>query len=273
MYLPQLLSLNRVFATASPEIEGSIEFALLLSDIGLNVWDRGLSDSAKSLLKAAEKVLDSIEWDENSKERSDIYVLLGILTDTVGISQRAEGLSYRQKAHDIRKRHYDSKQGKEISLEEDIRYHNTVTDLACSHQQYNRYAEIEATCRQVIAKYNTWGSEDDFPYEHAKYYHHMAYVLVYKGNTHKAAEYALRASNILARGSFGLLATLFRFDCATILFQDGRVEEAINEHKTVLEIRLLKLGKTNPMTLHSYALLGIINYFNKDYENAEYVAF
>jgi ATP/maltotriose-dependent transcriptional regulator MalT len=101
----------------------------------------------------------------------------------------------------------------------------------------------------------------------------MAFILVYRGNTPKAVNYAEKAAEILARGDFGLLATLFRFDCATILFQNGQSKKAIAEHHSVLETRLLKLGRSNPMTLHSYAVLGIIYYFDGDLERAEYRPF
>lgn len=268
-HLPQLLSLKNSYIAADSKIKGSLAFAELLSDIGLNVWDRGLSDEAKSLMLTAERALDSIGWDSRSMERSNIHVLLGILTDTVGITQRDEGLRYRQSAYNIRKHHRDSMPPERLTLDDDIRFYNTVTDLACSYQQYNRYSEIKEICETVIKKYCSWGTEDDFPYEHAKYYHHMAFVFVNTGNTAKAAEYATRAYEILKKGNFGLLATVFRFDCATILFQNGQSAKAISEHKAVLETRLLKLGKFNSMTLHSYIALGVIYYFSGDYQNAK----
>ncbi|KAL8874005.1 MAG: hypothetical protein Q9174_000601 [Haloplaca sp. 1 TL-2023] len=269
MYLPQLLSLEKAYLQARPPIESSLEVAILLSDVGLNVWDRGLTEDAKSLMLTSEKILDGIACDDWAMERSDIHVLLGILTDTVGISQREEGLRYRESAKRIRKHYIDSIPPDQLTLEEEIRYYNTVTDLACSHQQYNRYDEIEAACNMVIDKYRSWGNEEEYPYEYAKYYHHMAFVSVYRGDTELAVQQASHATELLELGSFGLLATLFKFDCATLFFQHGQIERAIADHNEVLEQRLLKLGKTNIMTIQSHVALGAIHYFNHELTLAE----
>lgn len=269
MFLPQLLSLEKAFLQAHPPIEGSLELAVLLSDVGLNIWDRGLAEDARSLLLTSEKILDGIGYDQWAMERSDVHVLLGILTDTVGITQRKEGLRYRESAKKIRKHYIDSIPPDQLTLEEEIRYYNTITDLACSHQQFNRYGEIEATCKLVIDKYRSWGTEEEFPYEFAKYYHHMAFVLVYHGDTEAAVQYASHATELLELGSFGLLTTLFKFDCATLYFQNGQNDLAIAEHEEVLQCRLLKLGQSNIMTVQSYLALGAIYYFSHDLTHAE----
>ncbi|KAL6695296.1 hypothetical protein J3F84DRAFT_408260 [Trichoderma pleuroticola] len=269
MYLPQLLSLEKAFLRAQPPIEGSMEVALLLSDVGLNIWDRGLAEDAKSLLLTAERVLDGIGCEPMAMERSDLHVLLGIITDTIGITQRVEGLRHRQRANEIRKNYLDSIPPEQLTLDEEIRYYNTITDLACSYQQFNRYGDVERICTTIIAKYRSWGTEEAFPYEFAKYYHHMAFVLVHRGDTMAAAKYAKHATHLLELGSFGLLAVLFRFDCATIYFQNGQAELAISEHNEVLQHRLLKLGRANQMTIQSHLTLGVIYYFTNDFTNAE----
>ncbi|KAI4924849.1 uncharacterized protein J4E92_006885 [Alternaria infectoria] len=268
-YLPQLLTLESAFLRAQPPIKGSLDFAVLLSSVGLNVWDRGLSNDAKSLMLTAEKVLDSIGWDRWAMERSDIYVILGILTDTVGITQRTEGLQYREKALEIRQHYVDTIPQADMTLEEEIRYYNAITDRICSWQQFNRYEDIEKHCTIVIEKYKSWGKETDFPYEYAKFYHHMAYVLIYRGERAKAVDYAQHASKLLRMGNFGLLGVLFRFDCATVMFQAGQIEAAISEHEQVLEHRLLKLGRSNLMTLQSRLMLGVIHYTLHDFSKAK----
>lgn len=250
-----------------------MELAILLSDVGLNVWDRGIAEGAKSLMLTAEKVLDSIDCDPWAMERSDIRVILGILTDSRGITQRVEGLQYRESAHQIRKRYIDSIPPDQLTLEEEIRYYNTVTDLACSQQQFNLYNKIEETCNLVLQKYKSWGTEDQFPYEFAKYYHHMAYVLISRGETNKAVQYASHATKLLEQGSFGLLATVFKFDCATLYFQNAQPDLAISEHEQVLRHREDKLGRSNILTIQTRLVLGVIYYFTNQIENAEYVYF
>ncbi|KAL9026672.1 MAG: hypothetical protein Q9196_004695 [Gyalolechia fulgens] len=269
MFLPQLLSLEKAYLQAHPPMDCSLEVAILLSDVGLNIWDRGLAEDARSLMLTSEKILDGMGCDPWAMERSDIHVLLGILTDTVGITQRKEGLRYRESAKKIRKHYIDSIPPDRLTLEEEIRYYNTITDLACSHQQFNRYDEIEATCQLVIEKYRSWGTEEEFPYEFAKYYHHMAFVFVYRGDTAAAVQHASHATKLLELGSFGLLATLFKFDCATLYFQNGQNALAIAEHEEVLRLRLLKLGRSNIMTIQSYVALGAIYYFRDQLTHAE----
>ncbi|KAL8904626.1 MAG: hypothetical protein Q9207_003147 [Kuettlingeria erythrocarpa] len=269
MFLPQLLSLEKAYLQARPPMVCSLEVAVLLSDVGLNIWDRGLAEDARSLMLTSEKILDGIGCERWAMERSNIHVLLGILTDTVGITQRKEGLRYRESAQQIREHHIDSIPPDQLTLEDEIRYYNTITDLACSHQQFNRYDEVEATCKLVIDKYRSWGTEEEFPYEFAKYYHHMAFVLVYRGDTEAAVQHASHATELLELGSFGLLATLFKFDCATLYFQNGQNDRAIAEHEEVLQRRLLKLGRSNIMTIQSFLTLGAIYYFSHDVVHAE----
>jgi tetratricopeptide (TPR) repeat protein len=268
-YLPQLLSLEKAFRQTQPPIEGSTELAVLLSDVGLNAWDRGLGYEAKNLLQTAEAVLDSIGCDEWAMERSDIHVLLGIMTDTTGITQRAEGLRYRESAHRIRKRHIESIPPEKRTLEDEIRYYNTLTDLGCSYQHLNRHDEVAQICEEVLAKYRSWGTEEQFPYEFAKYYRHMSFVLVRRGDVQKAVEYSRQAIKLLELGNFGLLAASTKADCATMLYFNGEIREAVCRHQEVLQHRLQTLGRSNIMTIHSYLALGAICYFTDDMDNAE----
>ena len=73
-----------------------------------------------------------------------------------------------------------------------------------------------------------WGEEDEFPYEYAKYYNHMAYVFLYNGSTAEAVEFAEKGFELAEKATPGAqLAVLFKFDWANVLFQHGDVGQSL----------------------------------------------
>ncbi|KIM98634.1 hypothetical protein OIDMADRAFT_56981 [Oidiodendron maius Zn] len=269
-YLPQIQSLEAAYNRAKPKIAGSFELAEIFSQFGVDLYDRGLIKVGEKLMKSAEDILDSIAFDNSSPVRTNIHIVIGMYTDTLGITRRDEGLERRIKALDLRKQALKGRAPADIRTEEDILLHNAVMDLSCSYQQFNRFDKVEELSNICFEKFKTWGRPEAFPYEYAKYYHSMAFVFVYRRQTNLAVEFAKAAADLMRKAGPGtLLTTVYRFDWAIFLFQDQKVKQAIKEHEEVLDIRLARCGKSNPLTLQSYLTLGIMNYFDHNFEIAE----
>ena len=271
LVLPHLLSLTSAYIRAEPEIRGSLLFAELLADIGgMNLYDRGFVKDAQTLLRTAETTLDKLHHPKDSRIRGDILIVLGLMTDHVGITQRLEGLDTRLRAMEIRQNCFSQIPADEVTTDDEILLYNSYTDLACSYQQLNRFDEVETYCEKCLQKYETWGKEEEYPYEHAKYHHHMAFVHIYRQETTKAVQSGKRAADLMALAVPGAqLATIYRFDWAVFLFQNGETDRAIEEHKAIFNERVKECGKLNLLTIQSRLMLGIMYFCKGDLDEAE----
>jgi hypothetical protein len=120
-----------------------LEFAKLLSEAGMHMWASGLTKDGLRLLKAAEGILDRINYDEESHIRSGINTVIAVLNDNVGISQRREGLWRREKALHNRQAYQKRTAPKDFTQEDDILLYNAWADLACSYFQFHWYSKAE----------------------------------------------------------------------------------------------------------------------------------
>ena len=67
-YLPKLLSSRRPFARSHPPITGTFEFSELLFDVGMKMWDRGLTRDGQDVLRTAEEVLANAEYPQYQRQ-------------------------------------------------------------------------------------------------------------------------------------------------------------------------------------------------------------
>lgn len=269
--LPHILSLSLAFDRSDPPISGSLKFAELLSDVGgMNMYDRGFIEDAQKLLEMALGVLDKMNHPLESVLRGNIFTVLGLLSDTIGISKRAEGHIMREKNVIVRENCHKNIPQAEVTVDDEILLFNAQTDLACSLQHLNRFDEVVSTCEKCLKQYRSWGSEEEYPYEYAKYYHHIAYVLLYEGKTDDAAKQSKHGSDLMALAKPGSqLAVTFRFEWATILFQVGKTADALREHHEMLQLRIDGCGENNLLTLQSRLHIGIMYYHIKEFSKAE----
>lgn len=107
-------------------------------------------------------------------------------------------------------------------------------------------------CVKCLQKYKSWGTEDQYPYEYTKYYHHMAFVYVHWKNTVKATECGKRGADLMAQAVSGAqICTIYRFDWAVFLFQNDETDRAIKEHETIFKQRKNECGNLNLLTIQS----------------------
>lgn len=269
--LPHVLSMLHAFDKSSPSMVGNIEFAELLSDIGcMDLVDRGKISEAYTLNKKVLEILDT--WDASHQRplRSDALVIIGNCTDFMALSKREEGLQTRLNCVKIREQCYAEIPEDEITMDDRIRLHNSYTDLACSYQQTNDFENVRKRAEQCFKQYQTWGAEEEYPYEYAKYYNHMAYVLLYENKGQKAIEFAKRGYELVekARPDTGM-AVLYRLDYANIAFQVGRHQESFCILKDLLESSERDCGKNGLRTLDIRLNVGIVSYMMRDLSYAE----
>ncbi|KAL9611297.1 MAG: hypothetical protein Q9167_004061 [Letrouitia subvulpina] len=206
--LPHLQSLLLAFERANPRMKGNIAFAELLSDVGgMDLYDRGRVHEAYKLSKKAEEILDDLSLLLETPLRGDLLTVVGLCTDFMSLERRLEGLRIREKCQQLRKLCHSAILPANITSDDKIRLYNSYMDLACSQQQFNDFDDVEKNCEECLIQYKKWGTEDDLPYEYAKYYNHMAYVLLYRGESAKAVEYAKRGYELGEKATPGAQLT------------------------------------------------------------------
>jgi tetratricopeptide (TPR) repeat protein len=269
-YLPQLLHLRQAYVRSTPKIPGSLQLAELLFDVGMNMWDRGLTRDGQEVLRTAEEVLDGIDYLDKSTIRANIHIVLAIILEDTGISGRKEAMQRRKIAYDIRRFLNDAKDPKERTPEDEILVFAALVDLARSFQQNNQFTEVQKICQVAYQKYREWGDVDKIPFEFSKYYRLMGFVWMHHGNTSKAVDYTRRAAKLQEMADpTALLANMFKFDWIRMLFQDGQCDLAITELEALHEQRQRECGRNNHHTLQSDLALGIMYYHHKRFEDAE----
>ena len=254
-YLPHVLHLQSVITKIMPSITPSIETAQLLSDGGIDLWERGMTSEGLRLLKSAEAILDRLDTD-NPPLRANIDVIINLLIQDYGISHFAESKMRIQRALDIR-RHFKPEK---YTRNDDILLHNAWSDYGCVLLQYNQYKAAQPIFRQCLTKYRQWGTDAEFPYEYYKYNHHTAFCRLYEHDVTgaiKLAEESLRLI-ILATGQSSATSKT-RFDLACIFQQSGDLQRALALHREVLESNLRQHGHFNFLTLQSYYAVGAMS--------------
>ena len=269
--LPHLQSILIAFERARPAMVGSLAFAELLADVGgIDLYDRGRIHEAHKLSNKTVAILDAHGAPLATPLRGDALTVIGLCTDVMSLDNRIEALEVREKCLDVRQRCYDTIPSGQITVHDRIRLYNSYTDLLGSLQHFNDFERIEQIAEKCHLRYKSWGDENEFPYEYAKYYNHMAYVFLYKGKGAKAVHFAKKGFELAEMATPGTqLAALYKCDWANVLFQYGDVEGSLRVHKEVLRTRKRECGKVNVRTLESRLNIGIIHYFRGRLDLAE----
>ena len=257
LLVPHVLTLRSVYQEFRTQIHPSLDFVRLLMNPGVNQWERGLVRDGLLLIKTAEDVLLLISNNGYELLRADIHTTVALLYDDTGVTDRAEALERRKKCLDIRQAY--AKQASSISRDEDILLYNAWMDYVLSLMQYNKYQEAEPILKTCLAKYQSWGSEADIPFEYAKYHHWMGMVQMYKGDFEQAIELTQHGVKLMTDAGKASMMNRFKFDLACIILQSGDLERALAMQEEVYESRIVLNGKANELTLESAYAIGALH--------------
>ncbi|MCJ1467362.1 hypothetical protein MMC07_005986 [Pseudocyphellaria aurata] len=267
--LPHVLRLQTVVTENLPSILPSVEVARLLSDGGINLWERGMTNEGLRLLRSAEAILDQLKSDE-SQLRANIHIIIALLIQDYGFSYIAESKDRIEKALQIRKDHLSHTRPYLYTRDHDILLHNAWSDYGCVLLQYNKHIEAEPIFRRCLVKYHEWGNETEIPYEYYKFNHHTAFCRLYHGDFAEAiklAEEGLRMVTLATGQSSATSKT--RFDLACIVLQSGDLTRALELHQQVLKSNLKQHGKFSFLTLQSYYAVGALHAYRGELADAE----
>lgn len=267
--LMHVLQLQNVAMEILPAIKPTVALARLLSDGGIDLWERGMTNAGLRLLRSAEAILDKLDYDEKQL-RGNIHIIIALLIQDSGLSDVAESKDRIWEALKIRKEYWRQTPPELYTREDDILLHNAWSDYGCVLLQYNRHDEAEPIFRKCLEKYHEWGEETEIPYEYYKFNHHTAFCRLYHGDFAEAiklAEEGLRMITVATGQSSATSKT--RFDLACIVLQSGDLDRALTLHQEVLESNLKQHGKFCFLTLQSYYAVGAVQAYRGELTKAE----
>ena len=236
-YAPQVLSLRTHCLWPEPPVEFPVDFAEVLSNMGTYMWHAGLLDTGFQSLLNAEEILDQKDVDEDHELRGDLHVNLGIISSFTGVSERKASMQRRLRALDIRWKHFDDIPVRKRTRIDEMRYENARTDLAIAYMHEENFVEAEGIFEACLDKYKTWDTEDIIPFEYAKYYKFMSFVLMSHGRESEAIRYAQKGVELMekAAGTESPLYHATRFLLANILFHAGNIESSLLLNEDILQ--------------------------------------
>lgn len=255
-YLPHILSIKRIWLSGAVKINPSVELAQLISDAGIDLWERCLTVEGLELLRSAETLLNQGGFKEDLL-RANLHVVISLLLQDSGIVNLAECRDRIKQVIDIRLEYRRDTQASAYTREDEILLFNAWSDYACVLLQYNKFSEASPIFDNCLERYKTWGPPEQIPYEYAKYYHHKASCLMYDGDFERAIPMAEQGLFWVEKATGPSAASnRWRFDLACLVLQSGDRQRALSLHKKVLEARIALHGKFGLLTLQSYYAVG-----------------
>lgn len=267
-YVPQVLSLYHNSQWPDPPIDLDFRFAKILSNIGTFLWHTGQIRECDSVMNTSIAIIQAQSKDfQNTLEcqtiLSDIYLVTGIIADCIGVSRRQQSLDQRKLLLEMRERELKAIVPRShVTVDDEIRWGNAKGDLACAYMQRGRYEDAKEIMTELLGWYQKWGSEDEYPYEYAKYYLYLGYILMTEGKPTEALEHARKGLelDIAHAGDIDSTVLITRYDVASLLFNAGKVQESLDMHEETLENRVKICGRNSQFTSESYEAVGILSH-------------
>jgi len=238
------------------------------------MWHAGLVSSGVESLQTAEQILDERGVEEVDSLRADIVANLAVVSGFSGIGERQRNMERRKEHLRIRKEEFDSIPSKNVSQTDLIRYYNAESDMAFGYLQEENFAQVEEIMENCLTRYKTWGTEDEIPYEYAKYYYLMSFVRASQGSIDAALELSRKgvAAATKSAGEDNPVTLLWRFALANLLFHKGNVAESLELNEEILVSRRKVCGEFNAFTFESYSTCGALLLKEGDHtRSAEYL--
>lgn len=274
MYLPQVLSLHSVFVNSYPQLAGSLEFAALLCDSGQYMWERNLSESAIAVLNLAKRICDdTLPAGEPHPLVATILSVQSSVELDSGFSGLGRATPLKQKVREIRQAYIEGLRfnGNEPQLEDDITLANASNNLGCCYLHSGQFKRAEPLFLESLKIKSRWGTQESMAYEFAESRKNLAIVKASQGRMKEALRMAAEAAELVATemGPESSRTYFFHFIHAYILFDSGKVKEALSLHLKVLNFRVENLGDQHTYTAASYYAVGSIYHYQRHLDEAE----
>ncbi|RDL33002.1 Uncharacterized protein BP5553_08441 [Venustampulla echinocandica] len=255
-YQPHVQTLQSI-AQNSPYGVGKIpEFAQLLGYAGNYYWERGLVAIGIETCKFAVSVWEAIP-DAYLIDYSQPLTLWGLMELEMGITQRQIGMDCFIKCLELRTT-YLAQAENGGTKDEQLLHCNAWSDYSIALIEFGYYAEAETFITLTLALKSRHVTESSYPMMFGISYGHLASVYSGLGNHEKAKAFSARSVKLVQEEYIFHSASMQKwyFFQANIWLGAGDLEEALEAHLSILEVRIKIFGTSGPHTRYSYYALG-----------------
>lgn len=260
MYVPQVLTLRTHSQWPDPGVALPVSFAETLADLATHMWHAGLVADGICALHTAIDIMRNKKVSKDRPLQTDVYAKFGTLLSLNGISDRSKSFHFRKKAYDLRHKKFDLKDPNEITTNDRIRLYNIKCDMAWHYVHSGQLATGEALLESCLEEYRKRGTEDELPFEYARYFIMMAFVRIRKGMVDIAVTFSKRGAALMetTAGVEHPMTQTWRFLLGVVMFHAGALQKSFDIHDGVLQVRKTMLGEFNRFTLESYSTCGAL---------------
>ncbi|KAI0855114.1 hypothetical protein F4860DRAFT_521970 [Xylaria cubensis] len=262
-YIPHILSVYGHSVWPEPPIDLPIDLAKTIAECGTFMWhNRQFPDGEKALL-ASKDILKSHNYDSMDPLYGDINSTLSSIYDFIGVSRRKESSQLRASAFEIRAKEWASIPDLSRTTKDHNRFIASKSSLAIHllHADDPAKAQEALDLSEVcLQAYKIWGSEQQIPFEYAKYYHITATALAQLGRIREGLERAERASKLMRAHSGPLehLTLMMDFMLGNLYYFSGNIDRALTINERVLDLRRTVSGEVSIETFESYSMTGYL---------------
>lgn len=271
-YLPQVMSLNAAYRRSDPPIKAGIEYATLLCDASMFLWEQSLPHDGVPLLMTAEQVCTlALPHDSCSPVLAQVLTTLASFLDYVGIEGRKQAVEYQQRVINLRQRYLDQTPENDIKIDDRIALGRAWNDMSDFCFGLDRVDEAVPLVDRAMALYESIGTEETMTYRFGHQYSSLAVKHMFLREPEQGLVWIERSYNTVVKvlGTEHVWAYRFQFMWAWMLLCAGKLDEALTKHLEVLEAHRRLQQKTNPETLSSYYFVGTTYYYQGNLERAE----
>ncbi|KAK7735795.1 hypothetical protein SLS63_003753 [Diaporthe eres] len=223
-------------------------------------------------LKTAKDILSQLNFEDMDPIYGDINGTLGTMLDMIGVTRRAESKRLKQHVIKVRERERASTPSERRTREDEIRLYNAYAS-AIFYQLDEDAAGVIQTMKECHEHYSLWGTEEEYPFEYAKYYNHTGLAYMHLGDTEKGIWFSKRACELQVAhgGSNAPMSLLYYFVLGNQYYMHGDIRASLDLNERILENRRQVCGATNPATLESYSMTGALLLLDHQAKKAKYV--
>ncbi len=269
--VPQVLSLRQHAHDPPPQLDQTLDFALLLRDIGTYLNQSGGWNECRVAMQSVNEILDAISYDPNGWIRTDVEADLGIGYEWIGISGRSNMVKHYERSLEVRQSLVDALPPADVTQAMEIILWTGWTDLACAHLEREQFEDTEDILNKALVHYKRWAPETELPYEHSKFYENMSWVRCWQGKYEEALEYVRHGAKLceLSAGKTSGWTLLYYYHVSHVLFNSGKHLEAITASLEVLRSRIEVFGESHHFTVDSYYSTGAMHFECGNIDEAE----
>ncbi|KAL1868436.1 hypothetical protein VTK73DRAFT_3675 [Phialemonium thermophilum] len=255
-YIPQVSSLQKVFQSSEPAIEGTLDFALVLNDASYYSYTQDNGYAALTFAETGEAICSSMPNDDKAKDiLPDFLAVMSAILYSQGLSGRQRALEGSRRVVELRKKALAGIPPDEWTELQTVNFTRAHADLGWVLCEGNSVREAAPLFQLCVENYKRIKNESRLALV-------LANQLTVLSTSQKASETREQGRLALSKieslvDQNSPLAILIKYQVCLAYFTIGDVQEALDLVEQVFQSRSMDLGRSDHLTLGSQYCLAV----------------